>query len=175
MQNPVLRRPDPDECAEYYTRYTNQVPGVDFLHTLSEAKRNTISFLIGIEKARWDYRYAPGKWTLKEVMLHVIDTERIFAYRALRCARNDSTSLPGFEQDDYVPFSGAENRSPSSIIEEYSAVREATLQLFRHFDEDMLSRYGTASDSPVTPRAIGFILAGHEIHHLNVIRERYLT
>ena len=107
-------------------------------------------------------------------MLHIIDTERVFAYRAMRVARNDKTPMPGFEQDDYVPNSNASQRSASSVIEEYAALRNSTIQLFQNFSEDQLNRIGTASGFPISTLALGFILAGHEAHHMRIIREKYL-
>ena len=123
---------------------------------------------------QWDLRYEPGKWSLKEVFIHIMDTERIFAYRALRFARHDQTPLPGFEQDDYIPYLEVSNRSGHSIIEEYESTRRATLSMFKNFSADMMLYNGTASGNSLTPLAIGFIIAGHEIHHLDIVKERYL-
>ncbi len=170
----TLRRPDAHESHDYYKLYISQVAGDDFLNSLNAAMAGTISFLKSLEDEKWNYRYAEGKWSIKEVVLHMIDTERIFAYQVLRIARNDMTPIEGFEQDDYIPYLNADNRDTDSIIQEYSSVRLATLDLFRNFDDEMLNRIGTASGRPFSPRAIGFIIAGHEAHHLSVIRERYL-
>ncbi|MDH3652238.1 MAG: DinB family protein, partial [Saprospiraceae bacterium] len=112
-------------------------------------------------------------WTVKELLLHMIDTERIFAYRALRIARSDLTPMAGFDQDDYVPYSNANERSSTSIVSEYSAVRQATIQLFKNFTDAMYAKCGTASERPFTPLALGFIIAGHEIHHLRILMEKY--
>ena len=170
----TLRRPDAHESHDYYKLYISQVTGNDFIGTLNEAMTETVEFLRSLEPAKWDYRYEEGKWSIKEVLLHVIDTERIFAYRALRIARNDMTPIEGFEQDDYIPFVDAGNRDADSILQEYMAVRMATLELMKYFNDEMLDRIGTASGRPFSPRAIGFIIAGHENHHLRVIRKRYL-
>lgn len=172
--NTTLKRPGEKESNEYFRKYIQQVPQDDFLETLEKAASETTAFLKTLNDAQWNYRYAEGKWSVKEVWLHVIDTERVMAYRALRFARNDKTTLPGFEQDDYTPFTNAENRSPESILKEFNAVRNATLELFRNFNDEMLDRLGTANGSPFTPRALGFVIAGHEIHHLNIIKEIYL-
>lgn len=169
------QRPQPEESAPYYHLYIKQVEGNDILSTLSNNKTQTLELLRSLPQPVWAYRYAPDKWTAAELLLHVIDTERIFAYRALRIARNDQTPIEGFEQDDYVPFSGATARAARSIIEEYAAVREASLQLFRHFSPEMWSRQGTASGRPFTTRALAYITAGHELHHLRILKERYLA
>lgn len=121
-----------------------------------------------------NYRYAEGKWTPKDILLHLVDAERIFAYRALRIARNDKTALPGFEENDYVIEAKAEERSMSSLLEEYSEVRKATISLFLNFGEEVLKRLGEASNCSVSVRAIGYIILGHEKHHVDVIFERYL-
>ncbi len=168
------KRPGEKESNEYFRKYIQLVPNDNFLEMLENSTIQTTAFLKTLDDAQWNYRYADGKWSVKEVWLHVIDTERVMAYRALRFARNDKTPLPGFEQDDYTPFTDAENRSPESILREFNAVRNATLELFRNFNNEMLDRLGTANGSPFTPRALGFVIAGHEIHHLNIIKERYL-
>jgi len=156
------RRPIEGEYSSYYQGYIDQTSGNDFLEVLKNALPQTVSLLESLPAEKWDYKYAPEKWTIKELMLHIIDTERVFAYRALRVARNDKTPLPGFEQDDYVPHSDADNRSPESILEEYKAIRNSTIQLFQHFTNDQMDRRGTASGYPISTLALGFITAGHE-------------
>ena len=168
------RRPGEGEYNSYYQGYIDQTGSNDFLSELKNALPNTITFLENLPAEKWDFKYAPEKWTIKEVMLHIIDTERVFAYRAMRVARNDKTPMPGFEQDDYVPNSNASQRSASSVIEEYAALRNSTIQLFQNFSEDQLNRIGTASGFPISTLALGFILAGHEAHHMRIIREKYL-
>jgi uncharacterized damage-inducible protein DinB len=169
-----MRRPTPLEAADFYSGYIDKVPGNDFLQVLKNNASTTLAFLSNLTPIQWDYRYAPDKWSIKEMILHIIDSERIFTYRALRIARGDQTPLPGFEQNDYVPLSKASERSAESIISEYQAVRNASLALFTNFDDDMLHRKGTASETPITVLALGFIVAGHELHHLNILKERYL-
>lgn len=132
------------------------------------------SFFRSIPPEKENYRYAEGKWTPKDILLHLIDAERIFAYRALRIARNDKTALPGFEENDYVIEANAEERSMESLLEEYFDVRKATISLFLSFSADALKRLGEASGFSVSVRAIGYIILGHEKHHANVIIERYL-
>ena len=173
MENPITR-PAADEYAPFYRGYVDQVPSDQILQALRLSAFDTVVFLENLPAGKWDFRYGPGKWTIGEAMLHVIDTERIFAYRALRIARGDSTPLPGFDQDAYVPESGAARRSPESIIAEFRAVREATLQLFENLDPVAWGRSGTASGHPVSVRALAFIIAGHEHHHRRIMVERYL-
>ena len=120
------------------------------------------------------FRYAENKWTIKEILVHIMDDERIFMYRALRIARNDKTPLPGFEQDDYVPYSRANERSLANIFREYKTVRNATLSLFNSLSKEDLMRVGTANNHHVNVRALAYHIAGHELHHLNIIKERYL-
>ena len=173
--NATLKRPEPKESNDYYKTYISKVVGDNFLSVLEMLVPKTVALLSSLDDAKWNYRYADGKWSIKEVMMHVIDTERIMAYRALRIARNDKTPMPGFDQDDYIPFTDTENRSPGSIIAEYKAVRRATIELYKYFSDEMMSRVGTASGNPFTPRALGYVIAGHELHHLSILRERYLV
>ena len=173
--NATLKRPEPKESNDYYKTYISKVVGDNFLNVLEMLVPKTVALLSSLDDSKWNYRYADGKWSIKEVMMHVVDTERIMAYRALRIARNDKTPMPGFEQDDYIPFTNAENRSPESIIAEYKAVRRATIELYKYFNDEMLSRVGTASGNSFTPRALGYVIAGHELHHLGILRERYLV
>lgn len=170
----TLQRPADHESHDYFKLYINQVTGDDFLQTLKDSLSSTLELLKNLEDSKWDYRYAEGKWSIKEVMIHIMDTEKIFAYRALRFSRNDMTSLPGFDQDDYAPFYNAENRSIKSILKEFKAVRKATIAMYKNFSDEMLNRIGTASEHPVSVRALGFMIAGHEVHHVKIIRERYL-
>ena len=170
----TTKRPAANEAAPYYHRYINQVSSNHLLTALENGKANTVEFWETISTDKWDFRYADDKWTIKEVVLHVIDTERVMAYRALRIGRGDNTPMPGFDQNLFAPNSNAANRSPKSLIEEYQSVRDATLALFRSFDENALSKMGNASGSDVSALALGYIIAGHEIHHNKVLKERYL-
>ncbi|MEZ4793626.1 MAG: DinB family protein [Gelidibacter sp.] len=164
----------PTEYNPYYKTYLNQTKNLDLKTGLPSNHEQVLAFLKAIPKEKQEYRYAEGKWTIKEVLLHIIDTERIFAYRALRIARQDQTPLQGFDQDDYVAPSKANRRSFESLLNEYKAVRQATIALFDSFDDEMLVAIGTASNSPISVRALGFIIMGHENHHCEVVRERYL-
>lgn len=162
------------EYGAYYKKYISLVAAQDLIEAMEYGSTQTIKLANNIPPSKYDYSYGEGKWTVKESLLHVIDTERIFAYRALRFARGDSTELPGFDQDDYVPMAKGHQRSFSAIIKEYKSVRQASITLFKSFDEEMLGRIGTASGNPFSARALGYIIAGHEIHHCNVLKERYL-
>jgi hypothetical protein len=171
----VIARPEPGDYAPYYDRYISQVKGEDILGTLDQQRRETMLLLSGRDEEDGDFRYAPGKWNAKEVLGHVCDAERIFAYRALRIARGDETPLPGFEQDDYVRNSPFANRPLADLVEDFIAVRRATLSLMRNFDEAAWGRRGMASDNPVTVRALAYIIAGHEVHHRRILKEKYFS
>ena len=171
----MLQRPAADEYAPYYATYTALVPDGDVRDHLRLQLHETVALLSGISDERASRGYGPGKWTLKEVVLHMIDTERVFCYRLLRIARGDTTPLPGFEQDDWVPQSGANGRPLSSLLLEFASVRAATLQLMDSLEPAAWARRGTASDKPVSARALAYICAGHERHHQRILRERYLV
>ncbi|MBD2722751.1 DinB family protein [Hymenobacter sp. BT189] len=168
-------RPVEGDFLPYAGNYINLVPdGTDPVEALRTQPQQIHAVFAGLSETQTEQAYAPGKWTLKEMLLHQIDTERIFSYRALRFARADSQNLLGFEQDDYVAHSGANARTLASLLAEYDAVRAATVALAESFTEEQLNRRGTANNGPATVRALLFITAGHELHHLNIIRERYL-
>lgn len=170
-----IARPEAGEYAPYYERYISLIAGTDILGTLDAQRREMMLLLSGRDERDGDFRYAPDKWNAKEVLGHVCDTERIFAYRALRISRGDETPLAGFEQDDYVK-NGPFGRAPlSEIVEDYIAVRRATLTLFRNLDEGAWLRRGTASKNVVTVRALAYMIAGHEVHHRKILEERYFA
>jgi hypothetical protein len=170
----LVPKPVAGDYSPYYEGYVSAVKTDDIVAYLRAQKDEIIVFLKDIVWEKWDLAYDEGKWTLAEVVLHLIDCERVFAYRALCIARGDTTPLPGFEQDDYVPNSGAALRTPASIVDEFAAVREATIQLVKNFSDEMWQRRGTASDAEVTVPALVYIIAGHTVHHVQVLRERYL-
>jgi len=170
-----LCRPEPGEFAPYHNTYISLVAGNDIVASLDEQRRQTLLLLSGRPESEGDLRYAPGKWTLKEVLGHINDTERIMAYRALRIARGDSTPLPGFEQDDYVRDGPFAHNSLPDLIEDYIAVRRATLTLFRNLQEKDWIRHGTVNGNKLTVRALAYIIAGHELHHRRLIEEKYLN
>jgi hypothetical protein len=167
-------RPNPGEYVPYYERYISLVPGNNVLAALDEQRRQMLLLLSGRTEADGDLRYAPDKWSLKEVLGHVNDTERIMTYRALRIARNDATPIEGFEEDDYVRNGPFGQRPLSDLIEDYIAVRRATVSLFRNLDEATWSRRGVANKNEVTVRALAYFAAGHELHHRRIIEEKYL-
>jgi len=172
--SPINRRPTASEYGSYYEKYISLVAGTDILQSLETSKEAFLQFLETLPTDKWDYSYKWGKWTIKETLLHLLDTERIFCYRALRIGRKDATPLPGYEQDEYVPSSEAALRSPASIIEEYIAVRNMSIQLFKNLPVSAYEQIGTASENPLSPLGAAFIIAGHQQHHWNLFVERYL-
>lgn len=163
-----------NEYDPYYKSYIELSLKKPFVEALTENRNTVIDFFKAVPQHKLEYAYAEGKWTPKDILLHLTDAERVFAYRALRIARNDKTELSGFEQNDYVPMASANMRTIDSLIEEYNAVRNASIALFKSFSPEMLLRIGNASSSAISVRAIGYILTGHENHHMAVIKERYL-
>ena len=158
----------------YYKTYIDKVGDADLLQAMEKQLRNFPKFIASIPEDKWHYAYEEGKWTIAEALLHIVDTERIFQYRALRFSRGDESHLPGFDQDIFVPHSNANARSKDSIIKEYEAVRQSSLALFSSFDESTLLKRGTASGSQMSVGAGGFIILGHQRHHRDLIRDRYL-
>ena len=171
----IIPKPLPGEYDPYAIMYIKLLPddGLILRHLRTNAE-TTIQLLRSLTAEQWMHRYAAGKWTVKEILLHIIDDERIYAYRALRFARNDATKLPGFDQDPYAAASKANERSPESLMDEYTAVRNSTLSLFENLPDDAWMRSGTANNHSVTVRALIYHLAGHELHHLNILKEKYL-
>ena len=174
MSRSIQGRPEPGEYPAYSQMYIDTVQGADILNAFSEQLETTLNLLAKIDdQVAGTFAYAPGKWTIKQILGHIIDAERIFAYRALRIARNDSTPLAGFEQDDYVPFAGSNERSMASLLDEFKVVRLSTIALFGNIPQDAWLRKGTANDHAVTVRGIAFQVAGHEAHHARILREKY--
>jgi uncharacterized damage-inducible protein DinB len=171
----TIARPQPGEYAPYYDHYISLVQGEDVLSALDQQRRQTMLLLSGRDEEDGNFRYAPGKWSAKEVLGHVCDSERIFAYRALRFSRGDSTPLAGFEQDDYVSNGPFAKRSVSDLVEEFIAVRRATLSLLRNLDEAAWMRRGVANKNEVTVRALAYIIAGHELHHRQILETKYFA
>jgi hypothetical protein len=170
-----MSRPDLTRVPDFYHGYINKVEGDDLNYLFQRYQVDSYNFFNSIPEERWSYRYAEGKWSIKELVQHLIDAERIFSYRALRFARNDKTTLAGFEEDSYVPMSNAEQRRKNDLVEEIKIVNTSSALLFKSFDEEMLEREGIANGSSIYVRAIGFIIIGHALHHRNTIRERYLN
>ncbi len=169
-----IERPAPSEYAPFYQKYVDRVAGgEDLIGLLRRQPAALRAVLAAIGEDRADYRYAPGKWSVKESVGHMLDTERVFAYRALRIGRGDATPLPGFDQDAYVPHDNLEGRTLASLADAFERLRAANLDLFEHFDAAALGRTGTASEHPVSVRALLYIVAGHAEHHLRILEERY--
>lgn len=170
-----IEKPEPGEYPFYASMYIDLLPDDGLLLKHLQENLNLVKQMVSaIPGEKWTYRYAPEKWTIKESLVHIMDDERIYAYRALCFARNEKIPLPGFDQDAYVLFSNANERSIDNIMEEYEAVRLATIALFNGFDEAALMRMGTANKNNATVRALGYHIAGHELHHINIIKEKYL-
>lgn len=175
MTTSIPGRPEPGEYPSYSQTYIDTVQGGDILEAFAGQLGSTVALLSSVDdRVAETFVYAPGKWTIKQVLGHINDTERILAYRALRIARNDSTPLPGFEQDDYVAFAASNDRSFTSLLDEFKAVRQSTIALFRSIPADAWLRTGSANNHSVTVRGIAFQAAGHEAHHAKILRERYL-
>lgn len=175
MPSTTVARPSSTEYAPYYGRYVSQVPDEDFLDALERQGRETVALLEQIDEKQSQYRYAPDKWSIREVVGHLTDSERVFTYRALAFARGEAAPLPSFDEKEWAGVSSAGTRRLSDLVAEFQAVRAATLALFSSFSEEEWARSGVASSNPVTVRALAYIAAGHERHHLNVLREKYLS
>ena len=170
-----ISKPEEGEFAPYTSIYIDLLPDDGLI--LTHLQRNlarTKAFIRSIPKMNLTIPHAKGEWTIQEILVHIIDDERIYAYRALRFARNDETELPGFEQDDYVPYSYANTRNLEGILEELTAVRQASISLFNSFTEAATRRIGTGSGNVMSARAAAYHIAGHELHHVNSIKENYL-
>ena len=174
MTDLTISKPDETEYLPYYGRYISLVPDGQILALLSSQLDETLALLRDIPESQAGFRYAPDKWSIKELVGHVIDTERIFAYRALRFARNDRTPLSGYEQDDYVHNASFDSYSLGELAAEFESVRRSTLFLLKHLDGEAWLRRGLASESEVSVRALAYIIAGHELHHRGILRSRYL-
>ena len=173
MNTRTVGRPKPDEIPSHYVGYIKRVPELDPVMVCAEQVEQTAALLRGISDADAMYRYGRGKWSIKEVVGHLTDVERIMAYRALRIARGDTTPLPSFDENAYVPVARFDSRSLADLVGELRTTRAATLALLRTFDADAWLRRGTASGKPVSVRALGYMIPGHERHHLEILRTRY--
>ncbi len=169
-----ITRPSSSEYAPYYETYIQLVNEDDLLLALKRIAKIWNDLVSGIPEEKLNYCYAEGKWSIKEVLIHLTDSERVFAYRALRFARNDKTELSGFNENIWVPESNATERSLDSLIKEHNNVRGASISLFESFTDEISLRSGSANGKEISVRALGYIICGHELHHLRVIQERYL-
>ncbi|HKQ53357.1 MAG TPA: DinB family protein [Pyrinomonadaceae bacterium] len=170
----TTNRPDETEYDPYYDKYIALVPAGDVVAVLGSQIEETLALLRSIPEERGSFRYAPGKWSVKELLGHLIDSERIFSYRALRFARDDQTALPGYEQDDYVRNGSFDAVPLNELAQEFASVRQATVLLFKHLDAEAWTRRGLANESPASVRALAYMIAGHELHHRRILRDKYL-
>ena len=158
----------------YFGTYINHVQNDDCILAMEENLNDFVTFIENISVEKYDYKYQENKWSVKDIVRHIIDAERIFAYRALRFARFDRTPIPGFEENDYAANINTTNIDMTDLLQEFILVRKSTIKLFESFTEEMLSAKGIASGKEISVLSLGFIVSGHSIHHTNVIRERYL-
>jgi len=170
----MLGRPHKDEYSTIYEGSIGKVPDGNVLEMLERNITKTVSLLRSIGEHKAAYRYAPGKWSIKQVVGHLSDSERVFSYRALRFARGDTTPLPGYEENLYADIGNSDIQALEALAHEFHAIRQSTMALFRSFDDDTWLRKGTASDVDFTVRALAYQIAGHEIHHVGILQERYL-
>jgi hypothetical protein len=173
MATTLRARPDATEYAPFYAHYIAGVPDGDVVTLLRDEGRELTKTLAAIPESRGGFRYADGKWSVREVVGHLIDAERIFAYRAMRLARADATPLPAFDENAYVPTAGSDARTIADLVDELRALRESTFRLFASFPEEAWTRRGVVSGKEVSVRALVYITAGHARHHLKILRERY--
>jgi len=171
--NIAAQRPSADEHDPYYSRYISLVAEGEIVSTLRNQIGETVSLLKRVPESKGNFTYAPGKWTIKQIVGHLSDAERVFAYRALRIARNDRTPLSGFEQDDFVRFGPFAQVPLAELVDEYASIRESSVALFNQLDAEAWTRRGTANNAAVSVRAIAYILAGHELHHRRILQEKY--
>jgi len=169
----TVDRPHPNEVVDFFQAYVAKAQGNDLFAALDHALQRARSIAATISPDREEHRYAEGKWSIKEVYQHITDTERILSYRALRFARNDATELAGFDENDYVARAGTERRTLNDLFEEHIIVRNATTALFHSFSGDMLTRVGVANGNTISVRALGWSIAGHALHHMDIIDQRY--
>ncbi|WP_425453233.1 DinB family protein [Cohnella lupini] len=168
-------RPRQEEYGTYYEQYIGLVPTGNIVEFLADVLKTTSELLSDIPEDRGNYRYAPDKWSLKEVLGHINDNERVMAYRLLRFARGDRTPLAGYDQDEFMKGVSFDSLSLTEIIEDYISVRRSTLTLLRGLSEEAWSRRGIANDNEMSVKALAYIIAGHELHHLNIVKERYIV
>jgi hypothetical protein len=174
MNNIKISNPADSEYAPYYGHYVSLVEGNDLISALENQIDQTTSLLATIPGEKGTLRYAEGKWSIKELVGHLIDTERVMAYRALRFSRNDTTELEGFDQDPYIENADFDSCKLSDLIKQFELVRRSNILMFKSFSVNAWNRSGIASGNSVSVRGLGYIIAGHEVHHINILKERYL-
>ncbi|WRP05590.1 DinB family protein [Rossellomorea aquimaris] len=171
----MLCKPETNEYPPYYKEYVNNVPDGELLHILDDQQKETMNLLKDLSEETAQYQYAPGKWTIKEVIGHITDTERIMCYRLLSIARGEQEKLPGYNDDEYVRRGQFNRFSLSDLLNQQALVRQHTILLLSSMDEEALRQRGNANGSEVTARALGYIIAGHEVHHRRLIKNKYLS
>ncbi|HSQ45622.1 MAG TPA: DinB family protein [Lutibacter sp.] len=169
-----LSQLDENEYNPHYKHYISALGNVDLFEILLASSEELLETIKDLSEEKMVFRYDDGKWTIKELLQHLIDTERIMSYRALRFSRNDATELAGFDENWYVDNSYGNDRNSDDLVDEFTCTRRASISLFKSFNDEMLLLSGTANGSDMTVRALGFIIAGHQMHHLKIIKERYL-
>jgi uncharacterized damage-inducible protein DinB len=169
-----MTKPDMESVPLFYKGYVENVKDMDIMMALSQSSKVALNLFRAIPEDMGEYRYSEGKWSIKEVLNHMMDVERIVAYRALRFSRHDKTPLPGFEENDYAPLANAHSRSIQKLTDEMERLRLTTIDLFASFTSEMLKREGTANNNRLSVLHLGYIIAGHETHHRKIITERYL-
>ncbi len=175
MSSEIIHRPQPGEYPAYAEAYVSLAKGENILDILEQGRRDMMLLLSGKDEKDGERRYAPGKWTVRQVLGHINDTERIFAYRALRISRGDGTPLAGFEENDYVREGPFERCTMADLIEDFIAVRRSSISLFRNLDGAAWIRQGTANNHPTTVRALAYLVAGHELHHRRILEQKYFA
>lgn len=173
MSHLIISPPDPSEYAAYFGRYITLVHGNDIITALTQQLDTTLPYLRSIPASRENYQYAPGKWTIKQVVAHILDSERLFAYRALSFARSDAAPLPGMEQDEWMDAMSFDGIRLADLITEFEYIRRSTILFFKNLTQDAWMRKGVASGNPFTVRSVAYIIAGHELHHLGVLKTQY--
>jgi hypothetical protein len=170
----AMTKPDLEAVPPFYKGYVDHVKTFDLLQALEESGKITEELVRSIPETKGEFRYQPGKWSIKELLCHMMDAERIFAYRALRFSRNDKTPLHGFEENDYAPQANAHSRTIQQIADEMSRLRSTSVDLYKSFSPEMLLRKGSANNTEISVLNLGYIISGHETHHRKVLTERYL-
>ncbi len=170
----MIQRPTPAEHAAYFQKYIDLVPDGDFMEVFGENLRQFAGFFHQIPADKIDFSYAEGKWTIKEVVMHLIDTERIMAYRAMTFLRNDLCNLPSCDEDLYAANADVTNRSLESLITEFSLLRQSHFYLFQNISDAAAQRVGTVNNRSISPQALAYIMIGHVLHHIKIVEERYL-
>ena len=169
-----MRRPQPGEYATYYEGYIDRTRGANFLQNLRDSGDDLVHFLENLPAKKWDYTYAPEKWTVQQVIQHIIDSDLVFIYRALWLARSGGGNLPGFEQDEWALATAKSKRLPQELIDDFISLRNCIVSTFKSFDESEMEVTGIASGHNVKVNSIAFIIAGHTFHHLAILKERYV-